>query len=171
VGSRVSARPDSASKARGTKSVPVRLRRAVADDCRQVWLWRNDEATRAASFDTAPISFATHQRWFHESLQRPDRHMYVVLADGHEAGVVRLDVAGAVGTVSIHLSPAWRGRGIGPSALASLEGIAFGPLDLRRMEARVKGDNGASLAAFQKAGFVAVDSKPPVRLMKVRRED
>ncbi len=167
----MSARPDSASKARGAKSVPVRLRRAGADDCRQVWLWRNDEATRAASFDTAPISFATHQPWFHESLQCPDRHLYIVLADGHEAGVARLDVAGAIGTVSIHLSPAWRGRGVGPGALAALERIAFGPLGLRRMEARVKADNGASLAAFQKAGFIAVDSKPPVSLMKARRED
>jgi UDP-2,4-diacetamido-2,4,6-trideoxy-beta-L-altropyranose hydrolase len=171
VGPRLSARPDSVSKAGSTKPVPVRLRRAVANDCRQVWLWRNDEATRAASFDTAPISFETHQPWFHESLQRLDRHMYIVLADGHEAGVVRLDVADAIGTVSIYLSPAWRGRGIGPSALAALESIAFGPLGLRRIEARVKADNGASLAAFQKAGFIAVASKPPVSLMKVRRED
>jgi len=167
----VSARPDSASKARGAKPVLVRLRPAVAGDCRQVWLWRNDEATRAASFDTAPISFETHQPWFDASLQNPDRHMYVVLADGHEAGVVRLDVAGAVGTVSIHLSPAWRGRGVGPSALAALESIAFGPLGLKQIEARVKADNGASLTAFQKAGFIAVDSKTPVNLTKVRRED
>jgi RimJ/RimL family protein N-acetyltransferase len=149
----------------------VRLRRAVAGDCRQVWLWRNEETTRAASFDSAPIAFETHQSWFHQSLQRPDRHLLVVLADGHEAGVVRLDVTDAVGTVSIHLAPAWRGRGVGPSALAALEHIAFGPLGLGRMEARVKADNGASLAAFQKAGFVAVAPGPPVTLTKVRRED
>jgi len=167
----VSARPDSVSKFGRGKSVLVSLRRADAGDCRQVWLWRNDEATRAASFDTAPIPFVTHQRWFDESLQQPGRHVYIVLADGQEAGVVRLDVAGTVGTVSIHLSPEWRGRGVGPSTLAALERIAFGALDLRRMEARVKADNGASLAAFQKAGFVAVDSKRPVSLMKVRRED
>lgn len=151
--------------------MPVGLRRAVAADCRQVWLWRNDETTRAASLDTAPISFETHRRWFDESLQRPDRHLFIVLADGQEAGVVRLDVAEAGGTVSIHLAPAWRGRGVGPSALAALERIAFGPLALARLEARVKAANGASLAAFQKAGFVAVATKPPVSLEKVRRED
>jgi len=38
------------------------------------------------------------------------------------------------------------------------------------MEARVKADNAASLAAFRKAGFVAVVAKPPVSLVKVRRE-
>ena len=122
------------------------------------------------SFDSAPIAFETHRRWFDDSLQRPDRHLFIVLADGHETGVVRLDVAEAAGTVSIHLAPAWRGRGVGPSALAALERIAFGALGLARMEARVKADNAASLAAFRKAGFVAVVAKPPVSLVKVRRE-
>lgn len=164
----MSARPDSARKTEGAKPVVVRLRRAVARDCRQVWLWRNEETTRAASFDSAPIAFETHQAWFHQSLQRPDRHLFVVLADGHEAGVVRLDVIDAVGTVSIHLAPTWRGRGVGPSALAALEDVAFGLLGLGLMEARVKADNGASLAAFRKAGFVAVDCAPPVTFKKVR---
>jgi len=170
VGSRVSARPDSVGKAEGAGSALVSLRRAVADDCRLVWLWRNEETTRGASFDSAPIAFETHRRWFDDSLQRPDRHLFIVLADGHETGVVRLDVAEAAGTVSIHLAPAWRGRGVGPSALAALERIAFGALGLARMEARVKADNAASLAAFRKAGFVAVVAKPPVSLVKVRRE-
>lgn len=164
----MSARSESVRQTGGARPVVVRLRRAVAGDCHQVWLWRNDEATRAASFDTAPIPFETHQPWFHQSLQRPDRHLFVVLADEQEAGVVRLDVADAIGTVSIHLAPAWRGRGVGPKALAALEDIAFGPLGLGRMEARVKVENGVSLAAFQKAGFVAVESQPPVTLRKMR---
>ena len=166
----MSARPDSVSKATGAGSAVVSLRPAVADDCRQVWSWRNDETTRAASFDSAPIGFETHRRWFDESLQRPDRHLFIVLADGYAAGVVRLDVAATAGMVSIYLALAWRGRGVGPSALAALERIAFGPLGLERMEARVKADNVASLAAFRKAGFVAVAAKPLVSLVKVRGE-
>jgi len=86
VGSRVSARPDSVGKAEGAGSALVSLRRAVADDCRRVWLWRNEETTRGASFDSAPIAFETHRRWFDDSLQRPDRHLFIVLADGHETG-------------------------------------------------------------------------------------
>lgn len=167
----MSARPDSVRGTPGARPVVVSLRQAVAGDCRQLWLWRNDEAARAASFDTAPIAFETHQSWFQQSLQRPDRHLFVVLADAHEAGVVRLDVTDGVGTVSINLAPAWRGCGVGPRALGALADIAFGRLGIRRMEARVKADNGASLAAFQKAGFVAVAPGPSVTLWKVRRED
>jgi len=149
----------------------VTLRPAAAADCHRIWLWRNDEATRLASFDPTPIPFETHERWFQGSLRRQDRKIYIVLIDGREVGVARLDVAGVCGTVSIHLAPEWRRRGVGPSALAALEGIAFGSLGLIRMEAEVKADNSASLSAFQKAGFTLAGSGPALRLVKERRED
>ena len=135
MGSGVSTRANSTRGVGGTPAKRVTLRPATPEDCRQVWLWRNDEGTRAASFDTSPISFETHERWFHESLRHRDRHVYIALVDGQEAGVVRLDVAGARGIVNIHLAPEWRGRGVGPRTLAALEDVAFGSLHLTRMEA------------------------------------
>jgi len=170
VGSGVSTRANPTDGVGGTNATRVTLRPATPEDCRQVWLWRNDEGTRAASFDTSPISFETHERWFHASLQHRDRHVYIVLADGQEAGVVRLDVAGARGIVNIHLAPGWRGRGVGPRTLAALEDIAFGSLHLTRMEAQVKPGNAASLAAFQKVGFTLVGGGSVLNLVKVRRE-
>jgi len=170
MGSGVSTRANSTRGVGGTPAKRVTLRPATPEDCRQVWLWRNDEGTRAASFDTSPISFETHERWFHESLRHRDRHVYIVLVDGQEAGVVRLDVAGARGIVNIHLAPEWRGRGVGPRTLAALEDIAFGSLHLTRMEAQVKPGNAASLAAFQKVGFTLVGGGSVLNLVKVRRE-
>ena len=170
MGSGVSTRANSTRGVGGTHATRVTLRPATPEDCRQVWLWRNDEGTRAASFDTSPISFETHERWFHESLRHRDRHVYIVLVDGQEAGVVRLDVAGARGIVNIHLAPEWRGRGVGPRTLAALEDVAFGSLHLTRMEAEVKAGNPASLAAFQKVGFTLVGGESVLNLVKVRRE-
>ena len=170
MGSGVSTRANPTDGVGGTNATRVTLRPATPEDCRQVWLWRNDEGTRAASFDTSPISFETHERWFHESLRHRDRHVYIVLVDGQEAGVVRLDVAGARGIVNIHLAPEWRGRGVGPRTLAALEDVAFGSLHLTRMEAQVKPGNAASLAAFQKVGFTLVGGESVLNLVKVRRE-
>ena len=170
----MSRRPDpvrGAGRASGPPATRVTLRPAAAADCHRIWLWRNDEATRLASLDSAPISLETHQLWFQESLRRPDRKIYIILSDGQEAGVARLDVAGVRGTVNIHLAPECRGRGMGPSALRALEGIAFGPLGLTRMEAEVKAGNAASLSAFQKAGFTLAGSGLMLSLVKVRRED
>jgi len=170
MGSGVSTRANSTRGVGGTPAKRVTLRPATPEDCRQVWLWRNDEGTRAASFDTSPISFETHERWFHESLRHRDRHVYIVLVDAQEAGVVRLDVADARGIVNIHLALEWRGRGVGPRTLAALEDVAFGSLHLTRMEAEVKAGNAASLAAFQKVGFTLVGGESVLNLVKVRRE-
>ena len=138
--------------------VMVTLRPAIHEDCQRVWRWRNDEETRRASFDSSPIPFETHERWFLDSLRRPGRKIYLVVAGDRPSGVVRLDVTGCEATVSIHLAPEWRGRGVGPRALEALADVAFGPLGLVRLVARIKADNAASLAAFRRAGFTSADA-------------
>ena len=69
--------------------------------------------------------------------------------------MVRLDLEGERATVSINLAAEWRGRGVGPLALARLTEVAFATLGLNRLLASVKADNRASLAAFEKAGFAS----------------
>ena len=150
--------------------VVVTLRPATAEDCRQVWRWRNDEQTRRASFDSAPIPLEAHERWFLDSLQSPNRKIYIVVAGDQPSGVARLDVNGGQATVSIHLAPECRGRGVGPRALDALGEVAFGPLGLARLVAEIKVDNAASLRAFIKAGFAPSRSGPVLHLVKARRE-
>ena len=146
----------------------VTLRPAAAEDCRQIWLWRNEPETRCASFESASIPFETHQAWFHASLGREDRKLYVILAEGTESGVVRLDVSGHEAEVSIHLTPEWRFRGVGSAALQALGDLVFGPLGLERLVARVKPDNQASVAAFERAGFTRAGAGTVVTLVKTR---
>ena len=148
----------------------VTLRPAEPDDCRRIWLWRNDEETRRASFDSAPIPFESHARWFEKSLGRADRKVYIVVAGGEDAGMVRLDLDGEEGTVSINLAPEWRGRGVGPLALRSLAELAFGALGMNRLLASVKADNRASLGAFEKAGFATSRQGVVVMLARSRHE-
>jgi UDP-2,4-diacetamido-2,4,6-trideoxy-beta-L-altropyranose hydrolase len=149
-------------------SALVTLRPAGAEDCRCVWLWRNDEETRRASFDSSPIPFETHQRWFTDSLQSPRRKILIVIAGDTPSGVIRLDIAGRQGIVSIHLAPECRGHGLGPAALDALCALAFGEIGLDLLLAAVKPDNHSSLSAFGKAGFTASPAGPFVLLAKVR---
>jgi RimJ/RimL family protein N-acetyltransferase len=72
--------------------------------------------------------------------------------------------------VSIHLAPEYRGRGVGPAALERLAETAFGDLELGRLVARVKADNAASLAAFERAGFTRVVDGAAVTLALTRKE-
>lgn len=150
--------------------VAITLRPATAYDCRQVWLWRNDEETRRASFDSSPIPWPAHERWFLDSLHSRQRKIYIIVAGDESAGVARLDLSGGQASVSIHLGPECRGRGVGTAALRALADLAFGDLGLDCLLASVKAENGASLSAFRKAGFVPTLTEPTVTLTKRRRE-
>jgi len=149
----------------------VTLRPAEARDCRRTWLWRNDEETRRVSFDSSPIPYETHERWFTEALASDRRKLYVVLGEGQEAGVARLDLDGRQARVSIHLAPERRGQGLGPAALRALADRAFDELEVDALVASVKGDNHASLSAFAKAGFAVAEAGAVVMLARSRVVD
>jgi CMP-N-acetylneuraminic acid synthetase/RimJ/RimL family protein N-acetyltransferase len=137
----------------------VRLRRATAADADAVWRWRNDPVTRDASLDSAEIPWAVHQRWFDESLQRPDRELYIVAADGKDAGMVRLDIRNGEGVVSVNIAPESRRRGLGTAALQKLVQRTQRRPDLGRLVAEIKASNIASRTAFRRAGFSESDSR------------
>ena len=147
----------------------VRLRGALLADCERVWVWRNDPETRAASLESEAIPWEVHEPWFNETLRRPDRRYYIVVADGWDAGAVRLDVADAEARVSIHLAPEARYRGIGALALRAVVGEAFDGFGIVRVIGVIKPDNQPSLAAFAKAGFALVEGGNLVTAVKSTR--
>lgn len=146
----------------------VRLRAAILMDVERVWVWRNDPETRQASFNPEPIPWDAHQTWFRETLARTDRRLYIIVADGSDSGVIRLDVAAGEGEVSIYLAPEARHRGIGVPALRALLGEAFDGLGLLRVTGAIKPDNQASLAAFAKAGFALMPARNAVTAIRTR---
>lgn len=162
----------SGASTRHTVRAPsVTLRPATPEDCRQVWLWRNDPDTRRASFDSAPIPWAAHEAWFRRSLEQEDRQLWVVLAEGAACGMARLDTSGREAEVSINLAPEWRRRGVGPAALLALADVAFRIRGIERLVASVKPDNQASLSAFRKAGFTLASAGSTLRLLRTRHGD
>jgi RimJ/RimL family protein N-acetyltransferase len=145
----------------------VTLRPATRADGRALWRWRNDPATRRASFDGREVTLEKHARWIDESLARSDRRIWIVTAAGLNVGMVRLDLEGPTASVSINLAPEARGRGLGPAALRALAAEAFGPLGLHTLRARVKRNNRASVGAFRKAGFAGRGRSAIVELVLV----
>lgn len=148
----------------------VRLRAALAADCERVWVWRNDPETRAASLDQDAIPWEVHESWFNETLRRTDRRLYIVVADGRDTGVVRLDVVDGGAHVHIHLAPEARSRGIGTAALRAVVGEAFDGLGLTRVLGVIRPDNQPSLAAFAKAGFALMEGGDVVTAVKSTRD-
>lgn len=136
----------------------LNIREAVKEDCKDIFDWRNDEQTRAASFNSEMVSYATHAKWFEAALQNPARLIYIGIdQNGIKIGVIRLDILNdEVAEISINLSPQMRGRGLG-SLLISIACDQLVPkLNKSLIVARTRDGNLASIKSFVKSGFLKI---------------
>jgi spore coat polysaccharide biosynthesis predicted glycosyltransferase SpsG/RimJ/RimL family protein N-acetyltransferase len=135
---------------------PFRLRPVRAADCRIIWEWANEPATRAASFASDPIPWERHQSWFADRLASAECRFYIAVDHSENpVGQVRfeLDPSG-VAVIGVSLDHRYRGQGWGAALLALAASRLFADSNARRIDAFVKEKNQASLAAFEKAGYI-----------------
>jgi RimJ/RimL family protein N-acetyltransferase len=147
----------------------VRLRQADATDAAQLLAWRNDPATREASFTSHAVTLPEHQRWLAGRLNDPTSRLWIAVAGEKQVGQVRLDLrSGGQAEISISVAPEYRARGYAVEMLAaanreaSREGLA------EEIVARVKPGNGASLALFARAGYRTISESPTEIVLSVR---
>ncbi|MDY7075432.1 MAG: UDP-2,4-diacetamido-2,4,6-trideoxy-beta-L-altropyranose hydrolase [Chloroflexota bacterium] len=132
----------------------MRVRLASADDIELLFLWANDSLTRQASFNPGPILWEAHQRWFEKVSGVPDILLLIVELREKDAwipiGQVRIDNDG---TVSISLSPEYRGRRLAEPALKMA--ITHHRTCFRKdtLTAYIKPENKPSQKIFVRAGF------------------
>jgi RimJ/RimL family protein N-acetyltransferase len=145
----------------------IHLRAARADDEERLRIWRNDPIAKAASFATHSIESAEHHSWFVKRLSDHNCALLIIELDGEPVGQMRLDRVDAdVALVSIGLSPEARGHGIGRAALGLSTTVAADLLAVTTVEAHVKPENAASLAAFTAAGFELVRSDAEIVVLR-----
>ena len=138
----------------------ITLRPAAQDDCRRLWGWRNEPATREASFDTEPISYEDHESWFSRKLDAPEMRIFIIIdANGHEVGYVRFNIEADEAEISVSVDGAERGKGYGAAAIrqGSEQVLALGQVN--RIVAHIKHDNPGSVAAFQRARYDPIGIK------------
>lgn len=132
----------------------ITIRSATIRDALRLYVWRNHPTTRAMFRNTAPISWESHVEWLKLALFNLSRILYIVERDDDPVGTARLDLDGVEAEVSVTIAPEARGAGIGTEALRLLRDEAFESHVLQRLVARIKVENGASIKAFERAGFV-----------------
>lgn len=137
------------------------LRPATAGDAALLLAWRNDPATRSASFSTDVVAADDHEIWLTGRLADPACRLWIAQEDDRPVGQVRLDSGpGATAEIAIGLAPEARGRGLGTAIIAMACRSASDTWQIERIVARVRPDNAASLRAFGRAGFVEADRSP-----------
>lgn len=140
---------------RDTGTSQIALRRASEADEGLLLAWANDPATRAASFNDAPIDPATHHRWLAGRLADTASGLWIALVDDRPIGQVRIepDDAGS-GEISTLVAAEARGKGLSMPMLEAAIAAARSELGLDSFVAYVRRDNAPSLALFRAAGFV-----------------
>ena len=89
-------------------------------------------------------------------LADPERELLIAEEAGRPIGVLRSDIAAGRALVSIYLRPGLGGRGLGVRLLLAGEAwLCRERGDVQALEARIRSDNTASMAAFQAAGFAS----------------
>ena len=132
----------------------LKLRRADSDDCRLLWVWVNDPATRAVSFSTQPIPLEEHARWFAAKLADSCCFFFVAEDDeGTPVGQARFDADGDAAIISISVDSRFRGSGYGSELIRLASRELFREADVKLIHAYVKPDNSASARAFEKAHY------------------
>ncbi len=131
------------------------LRRAAAADAYALWLWANDDATRAASHGRAPIRWNEHVRWLGAQLEGDAGAVYIGELDSRPVGSVRFDSQDGWRTARLSYVVAPESRGAGFSRLLVTQGV----VEIRRrsaavrVRAEVSRDNGRSLRVFRGLGW------------------
>lgn len=147
----------------------IELRPASLDDCRFVWETNNHPTVRAVSLSSDEIAWDDHVRWYIQVLEDPNRHLMVACFEDADAGVIRFDVEERDCVVSVALSPAFRGRGLGRTLIETGTKHALHHwCDV--VSAWIRPDNVASQRAFEYAGYQLVGEQTTANVTMLRLE-
>jgi RimJ/RimL family protein N-acetyltransferase len=110
-----------------------------------------------------PMTATEAQEWLAAFSNRTTPHKWIIEADGHLVGEIRLDSTSRddVRSLAIGLChPDDLGRGIGGRALRLVTADAFDRLDVRRITIRVLDYNDRAIRAYAACGFEEVRREP-----------
>lgn len=95
----------------------VYLRKAKQGDMDMLYGWANDPAVRINSFNSEPIPYEDHVKWFNHVLDN-EKILQFILMDGNvPVGQIRLNVDGEEAEIGYSIASKFRGKGYGRTIL------------------------------------------------------
>lgn len=135
------------------------IRPMLENDKQLTFDWANDELTRQNSFNSDPILFEQHAKWFDAKIQDQNAYYFICEVGAHPAGLIRFDNDPAEDAciAGITISNKFRGKKLGVKflkmACAELEKSEKKPVI-----AYIKKNNAASVKIFESAGFALIEN-------------
>lgn len=132
----------------------------VMIDCDLVFSLSNDPLVRACSFNTRPIEYESHCKWFEKIVSDKNTLFFLVFDDENEkqfVGQIRFNRKSEQSTecvISLSITKEYRGKHIAGNFLQlGIEELKKNWYNIKTVVAEVKDENTASNALFLREGF------------------
>lgn len=125
-----------------------------AEDIYDLYHWRNHPKISHSSFNTKPIPWKKHEKWFKEKSKDSNVAIYIAYYGTIKIGTIRFEAERDFIRTNVMLSPEWQGKGFGTRVIQlGVKKFIRQKRTTKPLIAQIKIDNLASKKAFQKAGF------------------
>lgn len=132
----------------------ITLRKAELGDINLLYKWANDAVVRKNSFNTEPIPYANHQKWFKRIMMDDSVHQYILMDGDIPVGQIRLNVDGIDAEIGYSIAKEYRGKGYGHKILnLVVDEVQKRHPEIHTLTAKVKPDNVASTKLFESEGY------------------
>lgn len=136
------------------------IRKATFRDAYHVWKISNEPTVRLNSFNSKPITWDQHEKWFKDKMNSSRTVFWVCNIGGLIGGQVRYDKIDSE-TAEIHFStlPSWRGKKLASTIIKRTIGVSCKLLNVHRVEGISLTNNIASKRTFLNLGFRKICNK------------
>lgn len=130
----------------------VTLRSVKNEDRDLLFRWVNDVECRRYAFQTQPIDYETHCRWFLEKMNNRKTKIFILTDEIKDIGQIRIEIRQGEALISYSIDTRFRGMGYGTKMVKLLEEWCVDN-GIFELTAEVKKDNHLSRHIFLKLGF------------------
>jgi UDP-2,4-diacetamido-2,4,6-trideoxy-beta-L-altropyranose hydrolase len=132
----------------------IAFRDAGVEDCNDLFKWRNHTGIRKYFFNSDPVSWSEHKRWFDVKSKDSNTNIYIACCGEEKVGTVRFDDVDDSVKVSVMLNPDYLNKGLGSEIIGLAVEEYKNKIKMgKTIIAEIRNDNIASIKAFTKAGF------------------
>jgi len=132
----------------------LKFRKATSKDCKFIWSLRNDENIRYWSFNNNFISFKEHIIWYKKKLKDKNSIIFILLKNKNKVGYIRYDIKKNNAEIDIAIRKEYHGKHIGSNGLKLTGEYIKNNYKIKKLIARIKNENIASIKCFEKAGYI-----------------
>jgi RimJ/RimL family protein N-acetyltransferase len=130
------------------------LRKATYEDMDLLFKWANDKAVRCNAFNSTPIPYENHVKWFNKVMSDNTVLQLIMCDEDKPVGQIRLNIEDGKAYIDYSISNDKRGQGLGVEMIKLLRvNVAGVHCPFKSLIGQVKYDNTASAKTFEKCGF------------------